>query len=130
MSNAYEASRSAELNSENYRISLIVTVYDIAEPLLADCLRSIARQSLRPHEFEVILVDDCSTLPHCTIMLAQLVQSHSTARVLRTDLRRRPNHARQVGVMAANGDSVWFLDGDDQLSVRRMRIEPSISNAL
>jgi FkbM family methyltransferase len=116
MSNAYEASRSAELNSENYRISLIVTVYDIAEPLLSDCLRSIARQSLRPHEFEVILVDDCSTLPHCTIMLAQFVQSHSNARVLRTERRRGPNHARQVGVMAANGDYVLFLDGDDQLS--------------
>ena len=40
------------------RISVIIPAYN-AEATLADCLESVARQTLRP--FEVVLVDDGST---------------------------------------------------------------------
>ena len=107
---------SALLNPDGYRISLIVTVYDVAEPLLADCLRSVARQTLRPHEFEIVLVDDCSTAPHCLALLEAFAARHPNARLLRTSTRQGPNHARKTGVDAATGDYVLFLDGDDMLS--------------
>lgn len=107
---------SAPLNPEGYRISLIVTVFDVAEALLADCLQSVARQTLRPHEFEIVLVDDCSTAPHCPAMLGEFTARHPNARLIRTPTRQGPNHARKAGVDVATGDYVLFLDGDDMLS--------------
>lgn len=42
-------------------ISIIVPIYNVEQRLLGACLDSVVKQTLRRQEYEIILVDDCST---------------------------------------------------------------------
>ena len=44
-------------------VSVIVPVFDVAPDLLMECLYSIMSQTLRPQDYEVVIVDDCSSDP-------------------------------------------------------------------
>ncbi|HFB06963.1 MAG TPA: glycosyltransferase, partial [Chloroflexi bacterium] len=43
------------------KISVIVPIYNVEPRLLGACLDSVAKQTLRRQEYEIVLVDDCST---------------------------------------------------------------------
>jgi len=43
------------------KISVIVTIYNVERQLLQACLHSVVNQTLRRDEYEIVLVDDCST---------------------------------------------------------------------
>lgn len=47
-------------------LSVVVPIYNV-EPYLAQCLQSIANQTLNSNSFEVIMVDDKSTDRSATI---------------------------------------------------------------
>jgi len=73
---------------------------------MVECLRSVENQTYRP--LEIIVVDDGSTDD-----TLRLVRSFSSAvRVLRAD-EWGPSASRNVGIRAAYGDFLAFLDQDD-----------------
>lgn len=90
------------------KLSIIMTVYNV-EPYLSEGIQSILAQSFQ--DFELILVDDGST--DQTWAICQSFQ--------RTDLRIRAIHkenggtasGRNVGIEAAQGQWIGFVDGDD-----------------
>jgi len=43
------------------KISVVVTIYNVEYQLLQACLHSVVNQTLRRDEYEIVLVDDCST---------------------------------------------------------------------
>lgn len=93
-------------------ISVVIPAHDAARHLDA-CLERLARSSTPP--LECIVVDDGSTDD-----TAEVARRHG-ATVLSTDRRRGPAHARNLGVRAARGDVVFFVDAD--VCVQRDTIE-------
>lgn len=89
------------------RISVIIPAYN-AEATLADCLESVARQTLRP--FEVVLVDDGST--DNTRGVAARFEKRLMLRIV-TQVNSGLGKARNAGMSAATGDAYAFLDADD-----------------
>lgn len=73
-------------------------------------LGALAKQDLAAHRFEVVVVDDASSAP-CTAAL-QAASSHMQVRSLRTDRRRGPAAARNLGWRATAAPMVAFTDDD------------------
>ena len=86
------------------RASVVIPVYNGAHTLEA-CLQSLAQQSMKPHEFEVIVVDDGST-----------DESAAIARRFGVNVITQKNGgapaARNTGIRAARGTWVAFTDSD------------------
>jgi glycosyltransferase involved in cell wall biosynthesis len=82
-------------------ISVVIPVFDAPENLKA-ALASVAAQTLAP--LEILVVDDASPIPPDIPAGAQL---------LRAPQNRGPAAARNLGVAAARGRFVAFLDVDD-----------------
>jgi len=91
-----------------------------SEALICDCLRSCLAQDTDNGNFEVILIDDCST--DRTYALALDMAGPSVPlRFARTDANGGPGVARNVGVALARGDWILFVDSDDSLNVSALR---------
>ena len=95
------------------KVSVIVPVFN-AEKFLSVCLESLAIQTLQ--DFEVILVDDCSTDSS-----AAIAKSFSEKFGGRLKIISLPTNTgggaipRNVGIKYARGEYVCFLDSDDLL---------------
>jgi len=94
------------------RISVVVPVYDVAE-FLPRCLDSILAST--DADLEVIAVDDASPDTAGQI-LADRAAADSRLRMIRLAANGGQGHARNLGLEAAAGDYVWFVDGDDVLA--------------
>lgn len=113
-------------------ISAVVTVYNVPAKLLRDCLDSVVRQTLRAHEFELLVVDDCSTDPETIEVLAEFSKARPDVRTLRHDSNRGPGEARLTGFKASSGNYIVFVDGDDMLArdaLQSLRIEAANKQA-
>ncbi|MDD5355140.1 MAG: glycosyltransferase family 2 protein [Candidatus Omnitrophica bacterium] len=86
------------------QISVIIPVHNDYKHLEL-CLRSI--QVADPQPQEVIVVDDGSTHD-----IGALVKEFPFAQVIRQKTRMGAGYARYIGVQAAKGDVVAFLDSD------------------
>ena len=91
-------------------ISLVIPVYDL-EDHLAGCFEAIDQQKLKDVEVEIVAADGKSNDKSVCILDAR---RHEDPRltVICTD-RIGPGRARNVGAEHANGEYVWFVDGDD-----------------
>ena len=85
-------------------VSVVMPCYNGAA-FLAEALESVGRQTRRPGE--VLVVDDGSVDDSREIAL------RLGARVLTTSGKRGPSHARNLGIQAAEGNVIAFLDADD-----------------
>ncbi len=94
------------------RISVVVPVYDVAE-FLPCCLDSILASG--DPDLEVIAIDDASPDAAGQI-LADRAAADPRLRVIRLAGNHGQGHARNLGLAAATGDYVWFVDGDDALT--------------
>jgi len=93
------------------KISIIIPVYKVEE-YLADCLKSVLKQTFQ--DYEVILIDDGS--PDCCPQLCdEWAEKNSRISVLHRE-NGGLSAARNTGVKAARGDYLYFLDSDDELT--------------
>lgn len=90
-------------NSGKPRLSVIVPVHN-GRLQLARCLEAL-RESTYP-DFEVLVVDDCST-----DNTPQIIERFG-ARSLRTPRNMGPGGGRNLGVQQARGEIVVFVDAD------------------
>lgn len=90
-------------------ISIIVPIYNMSR-YLNSCLESVLKQNFR--DFEVILVDDCST-DGSPIIEKKYAQLDARVRYLKMRKNRGPGAARNLGLKEARGKYVRFLDPDD-----------------
>lgn len=97
-------------------ISIIVTVFNKTRTHLSECLNSLLSQTLRDDEYEIIVVDDCSSSDETVETITEYVQREPAIKVVRHEKNLGPNEARRTGVNHASGDFVLFVDGDDMLS--------------
>ena len=93
------------------KVSVIIPVYNSQE-FISDCLQQVLAQSLQ--EIEIVCVDDGSTDDSADI-IAQTAQRDSRVKLVRQE-NAGPGPARNVGIAAATGEFVTFLDADDRYS--------------
>ena len=90
------------------KISFIIPVYNV-EKYLCQCVESITSQTYK--DIEVILVDDGSP-DNSPQLCDSLAGEDSRIRVIHKE-NGGLSDARNAGLLAANGDYVVFVDGDD-----------------
>ncbi|MEX1171120.1 MAG: glycosyltransferase [Chloroflexota bacterium] len=96
------------------QVSVIVPVYNPG-PYLDECVESVLGQSLGPDRVEAILVDDGST-DDSPAKLDEWADRHANIRVIHQENSGWPGRPRNVGIAAARGRYVFFLDHDDRLA--------------
>ena len=96
---------------KRYNISVIVPVYN-GEKYIKKCLDSIVNQTIF-HDILVIVVDDGST--DNTLHILRAYEKNYKNIMVQSILNAGVSNARNVGLEAATGDYITFVDSDDWL---------------
>ena len=96
-------------NHEQPLVSVVMPVHN-AESFLKQAIDSVLNQTYQ--NIELIMVDDCSKDASLRIM-SEYAEQDSRVQVIRSDRNRGVACARNIGIQAAKGDYVAFLDSDD-----------------
>ena len=92
-------------------ISVIIPMYN-AEKYIGDCLESILAQTFQ--DFEVIVVDDCSTDSSLAIVESYAPKFNGRLMLLQLDRNTGSGAVpRNTGLKFAHGEYVFFMDADD-----------------
>lgn len=99
-----------EHTKEKEKISVIVPIYNVEE-YLERCVDSLINQTY--DNYEVILVDDCSTDNSASIAQYYAEEYKDICRFIQREENGRLSAARNSGMSAAEGKWVTFVDSDD-----------------
>jgi len=99
-------------------VSLIITTYNYAQ-YVERAIRSAVDQSLTNEQYEIIVVNDCST-DRTKHILENFVQD---ARIFNLEENLGLAGARNFGVKKAKGQFIVFLDADDYLHKETLRLQ-------
>ncbi|MFI0508566.1 glycosyltransferase [Streptomyces sp. WSLK1-5] len=102
------------------KVSIVVPVYN-AGHYIDICAPSLLRQTLGEEAYEVIYVDDGST-DDSAQRLDALADQHAHVRVIHQENSGWPGKPRNVGVRAARGRYVQFVDQDDELTPEALEV--------
>ena len=92
------------------RVSVIIPVYN-DERFIEDCLLSLKMQTFK--DFEVILIDDCST--DRTFDIVQEKFPDPRIKIIRNDVNLKTAGSRNRGIDLALGKHIFFMDHDDMI---------------
>lgn len=93
-------------------VSFIIPAYNASKTVLR-CLDSIYSLSFNQDEFEVVVIDDCSTDDTFDIVTSYQAE-HGNLKLLRQQENHRQGAARNRGVAIAKGKYIVFVDSDDE----------------
>ena len=79
--------------------------------LMDEYFKSLENQTFK--DFEVIIVDDCSTDDSYYKLVEYAEKSKLNIRIFRTENNSGPGNARNVGLDNVKGDWITFIDNDD-----------------
>lgn len=95
------------------RLSVIIPAYN-AQETITRCLNSVYALPVPEDDFEVIVIDDCST--DCTVgAIKEFEAVHSNLTLLVQSENHRQGAARNRGIKLAQGEFIVFLDSDDEI---------------
>lgn len=80
---------------------------------IEECLCSLFNQDIPEMEYEVIIVDDCSTDRDALTKIERFATAHPTIRIIHNGRNLRCGKSRNVGLLQAKGEYIWFVDQDD-----------------
>jgi len=92
------------------KLSIIIPTYNLEE-FIIETLDSITKQETL-YSYEIIVVDDSSTDKTIEI-IEQYRKSHTSIKLLDNQRTKGVSGARNTGLLAAKGEWVAFIDGDD-----------------
>ena len=98
---------------DNKSISVIIPAYNI-EDLLEKCVTSVASQDYPKELLQIIVVDDGST-DGTSHIADELARKYSNVQAIHKE-NGGSSSARNVGIEAATGDYLGFVDSDDYIS--------------
>lgn len=97
------------------KLSIIVPVYNMAaEGKLAYCMDSLVNQTVE--DYEIIAVDDCSADDSLSVLRGYEEKFPGKVRVIASKRNRRQGGAKNIGMRAAQGDWIGFIDSDDWIA--------------
>lgn len=92
------------------KVSIVVPAYN-AVAYLEKCVHSLLTQTLE--DIEIILVNDASTDNTLELMKAFERQQPGKVSVIHSPINQRQGGARNMGIQAAKGEFLGFVDSDD-----------------
>ena len=92
------------------KISVIIPCYNAA-CFITKCLDALERQTFT--DFDVIVVDDCSTDETFSVVEKYATKSSCAITLLKNDVNSGPALSRNRGVESSNSEFVTFCDSDD-----------------
>ena len=96
------------------KISVVIPMYN-AEKYIGDCLDSLLAQTLQ--DFEVIVVDDCSTDSSCAVVQSYAGKFGGRLKLAHTEKNSgSPGAPGNIGVNLSRGEYLSVLDNDDALT--------------
>jgi len=95
------------------KVSVVIPVYNPGK-YIEDCISSLLRQSLPDDEYEAIFVDDGST-DETPERLDRLAAEYPHMHVIHQEGSGWSGKPRNVGIAAAKGEFIQFVDNDDWL---------------
>lgn len=98
-------------------ISACITTYNRSEKL-KNCLDSLFRQTMSPEQFEIIVVDDCST-DDTTELVQKMKKEYSGYDINYIRLDKNTGNAsipRNTAIDNAKGEYLLFIDSDDYVT--------------
>ncbi len=98
-------------------ISVIIPVYNV-EPYLRECLDSVLNQTLR--DIEIICINDCSTDGSLAV-LNDYASKDERIKVIDKRINEGLSQTRNVGIAAASGKYMLFVDSDDFVDLNLCR---------
>jgi len=101
--------------NETPKYSIITPMYNSFN-LMGRYFDSLNRQIYK--NFEVIIVDDCSTDDSYEKLRSYAEKSPLTISVYRSEKNMGPGNARNIGIAAAAGDWLIFIDSDDYVDTK------------
>ena len=99
-------------NNCDYRVSLIIPIYNMAE-WLDTCFQSILNQSIDPQMVEVLVIDDGSE--DISLYILKRFSVKYSNFMCYTKENGGPAQARNFGIKHATGKYLMYLDPDDYL---------------
>lgn len=99
-------------------VSLIITSYNYAR-YLERAIRSAMSQSMENNQYEIIVVDDCSTDESGRV----LENYAEEVRVFRLEKNVGLAGARNFGIKKAKGQYIVFLDADDYIQADLLKVQ-------
>ena len=97
------------------QFSIIVPTFNL-ELYITECLASMESQTIKKENFELIIVDDCSSDTTCSRVSDFLKNSAIKSQFHQLPKNQGPGAARNAGINFAKGTFLIFVDGDDYLS--------------
>lgn len=96
-------------------ISFIIPFFNGGK-YIEECLASIYSQDIPEEYFEVILVNDCSTDKSSIHLIHKAQETHNNILIIDNPRNYRCGKSRNVGLSAAKGQYIWFVDQDDMIA--------------
>ena len=97
------------------KLSVIVPVYNMAaDDKLKWCMDSLVGQTIS--DYEIIAVDDCSTDDSLQILRSYEREYPQKVVVIASKENRKQGGAKNLGLAAAKGDWIGFIDADDWIT--------------
>lgn len=94
------------------QLSIIVPVYNMAaDGKLEYCLNSLINQTAA--DYEIIAVDDASTDNSLEILYSYERKYPDKIKVIHSEVNQRQGGAKNIGMKAAQGEWIGFIDSDD-----------------
>ncbi len=100
------------------KISVVIPAYN-AGATIEDCVRSVIRTGHEP--LQVIVVDDCSTDGTREIVRELSSEYPDVVRLLELEKNGGPSGARNRGAERADGDYLFFVDSDTEMTPDTLR---------
>jgi glycosyltransferase involved in cell wall biosynthesis len=97
-----------------YKVSVIIPVYNVQE-YLAGLFVSLGNQTMSSNDFEIVLVNDCSTDDSLKIC-EEYIKTHHNFFLYNQKINQGLSSTRNLGMSKARGKYLMFLDSDDQFS--------------
>lgn len=95
-------------------LTIIIPVYNI-EKYIHRCLNACLNQDFPLSEYEIICVNDGST-DNSLEILREYEKKYSNIKIIDKE-NGGVSSARNTGIEVANGQYIWFVDGDDWINV-------------
>lgn len=98
------------------KVTIVVPVYNV-EPYIIDCMRSIINQDYSG-DIECLLIDDCGTDNSMAVVedFLSTYNGNIDFKIYRHEKNRGLSAARNTGIEHAEGDYIYFLDSDDEIT--------------
>jgi len=108
------------------KVSIIITNYNLSK-YLGTCLRSCIDQTLSRDQYEIIVVDDCSS-DNSIELVRDIQENYGNIELIALSENMGVSHASNIGIRKAKSPYVIRVDADDYINRNLLEFYSEILN--